>query len=307
MKVLLCFAALAVALSTSAVLPGAVNPPLRDWSKIQEKWAPSRPIELPKAHKTYTGKELRALCGTPNLADERIVNGVQATPNEFPWVVGLFMDGGFFCTGALISEQWVLTAAHCQDGVAFTDVYLGSHNVRDPAQDPHRLVVRTGPGILHPNWGPITLRGDMALIKLPAPVDISGDFVRPICINANDASDHTGDRVLLAGWGKTSDASSSISPTLQKTTATVIDNAVCRNTYGATITANHICTSVDPSGTCNGDSGSSMAWLEPNGRYSSIGVTSFVSSSGCASGLPDGFSRVSGYVDWIQSTTGIQF
>jgi len=30
-----------------------------------------------------------ALCGTPNLADERIVNGVQATPNEFPWVVGL--------------------------------------------------------------------------------------------------------------------------------------------------------------------------------------------------------------------------
>ena len=30
-----------------------------------------------------------AACGTPNLADERIVNGVEATPNEFPWVVAL--------------------------------------------------------------------------------------------------------------------------------------------------------------------------------------------------------------------------
>ena len=32
---------------------------------------------------------MTAACGTPNLADERIVNGVEATPNEFPWVVAL--------------------------------------------------------------------------------------------------------------------------------------------------------------------------------------------------------------------------
>jgi len=30
-----------------------------------------------------------ALCGQPNAADARIVNGIEATPNEFPWAVGL--------------------------------------------------------------------------------------------------------------------------------------------------------------------------------------------------------------------------
>ena len=38
-----------------------------------------------------------------------------------------------------------------------------------------------------------------------------------------------------------------------------------------------------------GDSGSSMGFKGTDGRYSSIGVTSFVSSAGCESGLPDGF------------------
>ena len=38
-----------------------------------------------------------------------------------------------------------------------------------------------------------------------------------------------------------------------------------------------------------GDSGSSMCLMGADGRYQSIGVTSFVASAGCQSGLPDGF------------------
>lgn len=303
MKVLLCLALLAVA--QSAKVPVAPVIPQLNWWNVQEKWADFHPE--PVAHNTYTGKELRALCGQPNLAN-RIVSGVEAVPNEFPWVVGLFMNSGSFCTGALISDQWVLTAAHCQDGVSYTDVYLGSHNVRNAAQDPNRLVVRATTNVVHPQWNPNNLRGDIALIKLPQPVDITGDFIRPICLqDSTDTSQHVGDSVLLAGWGKTSDASTSISPTLQKTTATVISNAQCQSVYGSTITANHICTSVNPSGTCSGDSGSSMCLMGADGRYQSIGVTSFVASAGCQSGLPDGFTRVSGYLNWISSETGIQF
>jgi len=298
MKVLFCLAAFVIALSMGAVLPGHQ---IRDWDKIQEKWSPNHPYEA------YTGKQLRALCGQANAADARIVNGVQATPNEFPWAVGLFMDGGFFCTGALISDQWVMTAAHCQDGVAFTDVYLGTHNVRDAAQDPHRLVVRATNNIVDPSWSSITLRGDIALIQLPAPVDITGDYIRPICLPSVNESDHVDDTALIAGWGKISDATSSISPTLQKANVTVIDNAVCRQSFPISITAAHICSSVSPSGTCNGDSGSSMGFKGPDGRYTSIGVTSFGSSQGCESGIPDAFTRVSSYLDWISASTGIQF
>jgi hypothetical protein len=50
-----------------------------------------------------------ALCGTPNLADERIVNGVQATPNEFPWVVGLVSYSlSFFPVGCIIIKRTFL-------------------------------------------------------------------------------------------------------------------------------------------------------------------------------------------------------
>ena len=34
---------------------------------------------------------------------EKIVGGVEATPHQFPWQVGLFFDG-YFCGGSIICE-----------------------------------------------------------------------------------------------------------------------------------------------------------------------------------------------------------
>jgi len=39
--------------------------------------------------------------------------------------------------------------------------------------------------------------------------------------------------------------------------------------------------------------------------YTQIGVISFVSSIGCASGNPSGYARVSYFVDWIKLNTGL--
>merc|ERR1712013_695171 len=46
---------------------------------------------------------------------KRIVNGTEADINEYPWQVGIVEKGQttVFCGGSLISDQWVLTAAHC--------------------------------------------------------------------------------------------------------------------------------------------------------------------------------------------------
>ena len=46
-------------------------------------------------------------------AEERIVGGMNAEQNEFPWMVAIFFNDLFFCGGALINEEYVLTAAHC--------------------------------------------------------------------------------------------------------------------------------------------------------------------------------------------------
>ena len=58
------------------------------------------------------------------------------------------------------------------DRAAYFDVYLGAHNVR--VTEPERLEIRATEKYIHPNWRPALLTGDIALIKLPSPVDISG-------------------------------------------------------------------------------------------------------------------------------------
>ena len=305
MKVLVCLSVLLVAQSM-----GQVGLPIkRDWNKIYEKWAnPSIPREEPRPEENPPlragTKDLRAVCGVPNDA-ARIINGVEAVPHSLPWVAALFISGGSFCTASLISDQWVLTAAHCADGALFFDVYLGAHNVR--VTEPERLEIRATEKYIHPDWRPALLTGDVALIKLPAPVDISGPNVRPICLqDPTDQSDYVGVKAQLAGWGKTSDASSSISPTLQRTGSTIISNEECKQTY-AIVNNNTICTSFDNTGTCNGDSGSAMSVIGADGRWTQIGVTSFVSGAGCESGYPDGFARLRGFLPWISSITGLVF
>ena len=48
--------------------------------------------------------------------NSRIINGQEASPGEFPHQVTLLRNGYHTCGGSVISNGWVLTAAHCVDG-----------------------------------------------------------------------------------------------------------------------------------------------------------------------------------------------
>ena len=58
------------------------------------------------------------ICGIENDGHDprgKIVGGFEAEEHEWPWIVALFIDDMWFCGGALISDEFVLTAAHCAE------------------------------------------------------------------------------------------------------------------------------------------------------------------------------------------------
>jgi hypothetical protein len=48
----------------------------------------------------------------------RIVNGIETTPHQYPFMVAILADESFFCGGSLIDQNHVLTSASCIDQYA---------------------------------------------------------------------------------------------------------------------------------------------------------------------------------------------
>ncbi|RWS11280.1 hypothetical protein B4U79_15430, partial [Dinothrombium tinctorium] len=84
-----------------------------------------------------------ASCGLRKL-EGRVIGGDDAFYGEVPWQA-LIKESRFFglftyrkCGGVLISDRWVLTAAHCQAGwFGSLDVILGEHDIRAFQKNPN--------------------------------------------------------------------------------------------------------------------------------------------------------------------------
>ena len=56
----------------------------------------------------------------PSGMMSRIINGIEATPYEFPHQAALLSvsstGGSHMCGASVIAQDWVITAAHCVEG-----------------------------------------------------------------------------------------------------------------------------------------------------------------------------------------------
>lgn len=46
-------------------------------------------------------------------AQSRVVGGRPSKPAAWPWMAAMYRDGMFHCGGVIITQHWVLSAAHC--------------------------------------------------------------------------------------------------------------------------------------------------------------------------------------------------
>lgn len=154
----------------------------------------------------------------------------------------------------------------------------------------------------NPGWS----NNDICLIKLPSPFTFD-DYVQPIPLPLRSHVPYSfeGEKVIISGWGLTSDAATSTSNILQFVEMTVENQEVCVSNFNdEMVTEKNICVNSDggTKGGCHADSGGPMV-SKCNGRL--LGVYSVVDFNGCETEKPHVYMRVANYLDWIKEITGL--
>ncbi|KAJ3656343.1 hypothetical protein Zmor_015427 [Zophobas morio] len=235
----------------------------------------------------------------------RIIGGSPAYPAQYPFMAAITVQSSttrIFCVGALLSNQWILTAAHCVNGAVLFTIQLGSNSLSEA--DSNRVTLATSTYVVHPEFNPDTLEHDVGLIKLRLPIDFT-DYIRAVdYLPSSPILEFQ--NVIAVGWGQVTDADPSLSDELRWVLMSAISNEECRLTYGSQITDSMICASGNYNeGPCLGDSGGPLVHLLNGSRMVVVAVSSFVSGNGCESPDPSGYTRTFPYVDWIRNTTDL--
>ncbi|XP_070489969.1 uncharacterized protein [Chironomus tepperi] len=275
---------------------------------------------LVRCIENYQAQQVQSnTCGIQQVVGRgNIIGGSYITRGAFPWIAALVRpDGSFFCGGTIISDQTVLTAAHCIFDKSYSrpllprdiTVLVGVHNLNDNLET-ERVLKAVQTIVLHPDWNPKTesFDADIAVFVLGEKI-IFTKYIQPICLIDPSSFITTINSGVVVGYGKSEDPTKVHENIPKILTFPLHKNDQCflRNKYLSRISSPRTFCGGEGRGlgVCSGDSGSGLVVFYGNTYYLRGIVSSglFTSRNQCDVNTYSVFTDVLPYTDWISSVT----
>ncbi|NXR81572.1 PAMR1 protease, partial [Pycnonotus jocosus] len=284
------------------------------------KWSGRAPVCIP-------------ICGKA----ENITLKKAVTSTRWPWQAAIYRTASrvkenslrkgawiLICSGALVNERTVVVAAHCVTDLGKTivlktaelKVVLGKFYRDDDRDEKTIQNLRISAIIVHPNYDPILLDSDIAVIKLLDKARISSR-VQPICLSSSqDLTSSTEDlKIMVTGWKVLADIKDPgyKNDTIRMGVVQMVDSLLCEQQYEdngiqVSITDSMFCAKQDHtafSNICPAETGGIAAITlpgkaSPELRWHLMGLVSWGYDKTCSLELYSGYTKALPFKDWIE-------
>ncbi|XP_044265790.1 CLIP domain-containing serine protease 2-like [Tribolium madens] len=259
---------------------------------------------------------------------KKIIGGRKTEIDEFPWMALLERERSngtreFVCGGALISNKYVLTAAHCAV-LKLVSVRLGEYDIKsdvdcikglnvddiDCAPPPINIPIEEK--IIHERYNvprSVNEYNDIALLKLKDSVKFS-DYIKPVCLPIfPEKSFYKSANFTIAGWGETENKT--MSNVKLKVELPLKNRLHCHEAYSIynyklNLSEGQLCVGgTKGKDSCVGDSGGPLMNANRNKNndlvWYVVGIVSYGSKMCGSEDFPGIYTNVSNFVPWILS------
>ncbi|KAM8919391.1 serine protease 52-like [Lycaon pictus] len=229
-----------------------------------------------------------------------ITGGEPADLNDFPWQVSILYNRRHLCGGSILSQWWILTAAHCFINksesaleIMHGERIIGIKNLKRMKVD--KLII-------HPYFDSWFLNHDIALLLLKSPFKLGANII-PICLS--EVTDIQKWRnCWVTGWG-INIPTQSMTEELHKVNIDLVKWEICSQLMPM-LTRNMMCAGNIQEGkdACQGDSGGPLVCQKKDNQsiWYQLGIVSW--GVGCGEKrLPGVYTKVSNYLLWINVET----
>nr|XP_015193557.1 PREDICTED: ovochymase-2 isoform X1 [Lepisosteus oculatus] len=278
----------------------------------------------PKTFTAFLPSEEGSKCGfskVHQLLDQssRIVGGNQSQYGAHPWLVSMKYKGSHFCGATILTDQWLVSAAHCfptarKDFLKNIRVVAGEHDQTSLDAEEQSLMVKTA--VIHEYYkhsNPMSY--DIALVEVDGKITF-GAHVQPICLPLPSELFTPGTSCLVSGWGRLRERGP-LPTVVHEVELDLVEQDKCRFVIRTVRPRQKeftvICAGPEKGGkdACQGDSGGPLVCPRNNGQWALIGVTSW--GRGCGRswddntmkpmtkrGSPGVFTDVVQFLPWLK-------